>query len=560
MFLTKATVLRFLQRQKAKNKSRRQQTVDEDLTIPEESARLLSKEFYEEGYTFGRDALWHHMKSKYGVDRAPSRRDTMKWLKKQKLAQEFQQQKKGGTTNYFVPTAPFRSLSLDLIDFNFRGVNKNRYILVVIDNFSRFMFTKPLKSKETSATKKALTEVFEDMNRAYPDSVKKVKYLNTDDGPEWKGEFTQYLRNQNITRRRTLGGHPQQNGLVERSNGKLKMILAKLIKINGKNWLHFLPKATKIYNDQIVRTTKYTPKEALELSEDDRQKLIDNVKANQDFDQVVKKDILKVGDRVRVKIAKGVLGKASTPNWSSDIFVIGRVIQSANPQIADKYKLRGKAQDQLYSKNDLQKVIESEEYRPRNPPTQEDRDEGNDQLRLNELATVEGAFNQDALEQDREDMDRRFPRDFDRGAERTENQNRRLRKKVDRLSQNKSDKEIRRETGARPAQKKQRQVTAEEEAAQEILATDKILKVETHRPKKYKKNVVTEYRLKWNRPFTEGGSDTTFETLERAEEYDEVVKQLGGKLDAVKKIKAYQKKYIKDKGGGRDIYFNPSLQ
>ena len=81
------------------------------------------------------------------------------------------------------------------------------------------------------------------------------KYLVCDDGPEWKGDFIKLLESKNIDKRRTLGGQPQANGLVERSNGKLKMLLAKNMKINGGDWLKNLPMGDMMFQQQ----TGYNP-------------------------------------------------------------------------------------------------------------------------------------------------------------------------------------------------------------------------------------------------------------------------------------------------------------
>ena len=59
-----------------------------------------------------------------------------------------------------IPRRPFHSLSLDLIDKNNKPSYNNglnyRYILVIIDNFSRYLFCYPLVSKSPSSTSIAL--------------------------------------------------------------------------------------------------------------------------------------------------------------------------------------------------------------------------------------------------------------------------------------------------------------------------------------------------------------------------------------------------------------------
>ena len=412
---------------------------DTDTVVSEEHAKILSKLYYKDGMTFGRDALYHHLKSLYPdgspqeKDRPP-RRVVMKWLSKQKLQQEFAQTRSGGTTNYFIPTVPFKGMSIDLIDFNFKPSGTLRYIIVLIDNFSRKMFTTPISGKTAEKTAIGMKKLFEQIKAQNgQEAFGSIKYILSDDGSEFKGDFDKLLKEQTnerrkngIDRRRTLGGNPAQNGLVERQNGKVKMLMAKMIKINGGSWNTHLKKATDIVNKQYIRTTKYTPNEALELKEDEYQKLRDNVKANQDDDIIVTKDKYNIGDTVRLKLNKGTLGKSSTPNWSDDVYQVGEVIKSKNLQIADKYKIVGRAQDQRYSRNDLQKVKEVEKI-PRKF-TQKELEDIAEYLRLDEDSIVEGAFSDEVLKEKKARFDLEFPDGFKKNDEKTTRQLERLEK------------------------------------------------------------------------------------------------------------------------------------
>ena len=86
-----------------------------------------------------------------------------------------------------------------------------------------------------------------------------------DDGSEFKGAkyknqkgFIQVLKDNGIERRLILGGNPQQNGMVERANGKLKMILAKNKQIKGGTWTSNLEKATDVHLITHTHTTTTT--------------------------------------------------------------------------------------------------------------------------------------------------------------------------------------------------------------------------------------------------------------------------------------------------------------
>ena len=65
---------------------------------------------------------------------------------------------------------------------------------------------------------------------------------------------------------RTLGGNPASNGLVERSSGKLKIIISKMRECRGGSWTTHLQEGTKVYNRrQCNRGIGFSPEDAVKL-------------------------------------------------------------------------------------------------------------------------------------------------------------------------------------------------------------------------------------------------------------------------------------------------------
>eukprot|EP01046_Picozoa_sp_COSAG06_P009457 COSAG06_NODE_495_length_15047_cov_11.349478_1_plen_465_part_00 len=314
--------------------------------------KMISSLYYKQGYTLGRTNLFEVLQAKHKTE-APSERQVGRWLKDQKLNQLFQPTRRSGAVQSFKPTKPFYGMSADLIDFTNKQAMQYRYILVVIDNFSRFMFTEAMTSKEASKTAKAMEKILDKVKtqfKAIP------KYVLGDDGSEFKGDYITLLKSRGIEKRRTLGGQPQSNGLVERANGKLKQILMKNIKIFGGTWHTHLERVTKIYNDSPNRTIGFTPEQASVLTGKGAQKLRDNVASTLKEENRTRPPDHKVGMKVRIKIAKGKLDKMSTPNWSESTYVIRHVIPGQGSK-APRYLIEGKQDDQQYTRNDIQ-VIE----------------------------------------------------------------------------------------------------------------------------------------------------------------------------------------------------------
>jgi len=110
----------------------------ESVMIKESDRKLLEEAYYKEGMCFGRDGLFHYLKKKHGKE-APSKRTVLTWLNNQKLQQEFKGRRSGGTTDFFKPEKPFNSISCDLLIFTGQAAQNFKYVLVVIDNFSRKM-------------------------------------------------------------------------------------------------------------------------------------------------------------------------------------------------------------------------------------------------------------------------------------------------------------------------------------------------------------------------------------------------------------------------------------
>ena len=87
--------------------------------------------------------------------------------------------------------------SSDLLDMNDYAIKNNkgyRYILVVIDNFSKFGWTIPLKNKYAQS----ITDAF---SQNVKSSKRKPNLLETDDGKEYVNKiFNEFLNNNKIKR------------------------------------------------------------------------------------------------------------------------------------------------------------------------------------------------------------------------------------------------------------------------------------------------------------------------------------------------------------------------
>ena len=105
--------------------------------------------------------------------------------------------KKNYETNKTLLKSIDETWSADLLQMDDYGVKNNRdykYILTVIDNFSKFGWTIPLKNKFA----KTVTEAFSNIIN---NSKRKPKLLETDDGKEFTNKmFIEFLKLNDIKR------------------------------------------------------------------------------------------------------------------------------------------------------------------------------------------------------------------------------------------------------------------------------------------------------------------------------------------------------------------------
>lgn len=322
---------------------------------------MISFEYYVNGMVHGRNRLYDHMKQKY-PKMFDSRDDVGEWLKYQEVNQFFQYQKKPKVVSSMIPRKPFHSLSLDLIDkSNSPSFNKGlqyRYILVIIDNFSRYLFCYPLVGKSPTTTSAALKTFLRHLDKEWFLPTKAIKFMHMDNGTEFFQDFRRILEERNIGISKTIPYMPQSNSIVERANGVIKRIINKLI-FNHANedyskWSQFLDEAVSIYNKTKNVSTGKIPNNAVMFAQ------------KQDIDDVtnsIKEKAIKPSpyqnsyvqnQHVRLRIPKEKLHKFDRRNWSEQVFKITRVIFPTRKEMEGeaakpvRYKIRPIDEDGNY--------------------------------------------------------------------------------------------------------------------------------------------------------------------------------------------------------------------
>ena len=148
--------------------------------------------------------------------------------------------------------------SLDILDLKDYGPENNRgyrYVLVIIDNFSKFGWTVPLKNKNAQTIKDSFENIL-------INSKRKPNLIESDRGKDFYNNiFQDFLNKSNIK----LYSRNSSCGAVfaERLNRTIRDLLKKIAFEQGDaKWIDILPTITKQYNNKVHSSTKLTPIQA----------------------------------------------------------------------------------------------------------------------------------------------------------------------------------------------------------------------------------------------------------------------------------------------------------
>ena len=204
---------------------------------------------------------------------------------------------------------------IDLLDMQkySKENDEYRYICVIIDCFSRYVWVKPLKNKTGKATVKALALLL--MNE-------RPKLIQADQGTEFF--------NRDVKRMLEAFGPKlyhtytdKKAAIVERVQRTLRGRLGRLFTKRGNfKWIDKIDDIVTAYNNSYHRTIKMKP---ADVDEEHIANIFFNSLPN------LKKTIkFSNGDRVRILIKKNQFAKEFEKSWSEEIFKIKR-IQNTNP-------------------------------------------------------------------------------------------------------------------------------------------------------------------------------------------------------------------------------------
>lgn len=194
--------------------------------------------------------------------------------------------------------------------------NGYKYILTVIDVFSKYAWAVPVKNKTGKEVANAMKKILQE---------RVPKNLHTDMGKEfYNGEFIDLMKKFHINHYSTYS--TMKAAIVERFNRTLKSNMWKEFSYQGTyKWLKLLPELVNKYNKTRHHTTNMKPSD---INIKNEKHLLNTVYSH--IKMATTKNKFKVNDKVRISKYRELFSKGYTPNWSNEVFTI-KSVKLTNP-------------------------------------------------------------------------------------------------------------------------------------------------------------------------------------------------------------------------------------
>ena len=255
---------------------------------------------------------------------------TLEKQQQQQLAKEvFSPQITKFERQRIIPLYKDETWSADLIDKSSLSKYNNNYkfILTVIDIFTKYAWAIPLKNKSglsiTNGFKIVLSE--HSLGGSEP---RKPEKLWVDRGSEFYNKTFKSLLKEFGTGKAASGIELYSTYsdlkavFIERFNRTLLHIINKTMFINGEgNWVNILNDAVVTYNNNIHSTINMTPVDASN-NPDKVKYYVNSTKATPKF---------KVGDYVRNPDKRNIFSKGYTSNWNRELFKVNELLKTQPP-------------------------------------------------------------------------------------------------------------------------------------------------------------------------------------------------------------------------------------
>ena len=236
----------------------------------------------------------------------------------------------------------------DLVDMSEIGKKNDgfRYIMTVIDVFSKVAWAVPLKNKSAPAMVVAFETLFEQANPRVP------RKIQADKGKEFLNRLVQdMLKDKGIHHFVTQSD--TKASVVERFNRTLKTRMWRFFTAkNTYRYLDVLPQLIQSYNLSFHRTIGMRPLSVTPINE---QRVWTRMFGKLQAPGAAK---FETGDMVRLSKVKRLFEKGYQPNWTEEHFTVTEKVKST-PRV---YKIKDFGDQPIegkFYKEELQKIVKT---------------------------------------------------------------------------------------------------------------------------------------------------------------------------------------------------------
>lgn len=239
--------------------------------------------------------------------------DIKEWLQRQEPYTLHRSLKRRFKRNKVIVAGIDDQWDADLIDVaNIQKYNDGtRYILLVIDIFSRFLWLRPLKSKQGKAVASAFESILSE--------GRKPRYIRSDKGQEFRAAPVQNLFAKNKIHH-FVTHNEQKANFAERCIKSIKSRMYRYFTYkNTYHYLDILPELAESYNNTYHRSIHMKPSE---VSKDNETTLWWDQYTPRNYDKRSKKFKFSIGDRVRISYLRTVFTREYDQKWTGEVFKI----------------------------------------------------------------------------------------------------------------------------------------------------------------------------------------------------------------------------------------------
>lgn len=194
-----------------------------------------------------------------------------------------------------------------------------KFLMCVIDAFSKYAWVLPLKTKSAPDILEAWKKLFRKTDR-------RPKFVRSDKGSEFVNKLLKHFFKENGISFYTSQNDDVKCSIVERFQRTWKSKLSRMMThMRSERYVDKMDDLTASYNATYHRSIGYTPKEVNKANEAKVwHRLYGKIKLTR------KKPKFKVNDRVKIKLREDVFRKGFNHQYTEEDFIIDKVLRKQN--------------------------------------------------------------------------------------------------------------------------------------------------------------------------------------------------------------------------------------